>query len=80
MIAVLSLVVAVLAVFVGPFVAWTNVQRQIAVTAREKWMRELRDYVAAFRGRPIGRAIRQVHITAETWRRRRRPVTPAACI
>jgi hypothetical protein len=35
MISVLSLVVAAAAVFVGPFVARANMQRQIQVTARE---------------------------------------------
>jgi hypothetical protein len=49
MISVLSLVVAALAVFFGPVVAWANVQRQIQVAAREAWMREFREQVAAFR-------------------------------
>jgi hypothetical protein len=43
-ISVLSLMVAILAVFV----ARSNVQRQIQVTAREAWMREFREQVAAF--------------------------------
>jgi hypothetical protein len=47
MISVLSLVVAILAVIVGPLVAWTVAQRQIAVTAREAWMREFREHTAA---------------------------------
>jgi hypothetical protein len=46
MISVLSLVVAILAVFVGPSVAWAVARRQLAVTARESWMREFREQVA----------------------------------
>jgi hypothetical protein len=41
-ISILSLVVAILAVFV----ARSNVQRQIQVTAREAWIREFREQVA----------------------------------
>jgi hypothetical protein len=48
MISVLSLVVAILAVFFGPLVARANVQRQIRATAREAWMREFREKVAMF--------------------------------
>jgi hypothetical protein len=47
MITVLSLVVAILAVFVGPSVARTNVQRQIRATAKENWMREFRQQAVA---------------------------------
>jgi hypothetical protein len=47
-ISVLSLVVAIVAVFVGPFVARANVQRQIQVAVREAWMREFREQVAGF--------------------------------
>jgi hypothetical protein len=50
MISVLSLVVAILAVFVGPLVTRANVQRQIQVAAREAWMREFREQVAGFLG------------------------------
>lgn len=48
MITFLSLIVAILAVFFGPLVAWAVARQQIAVTARETWMRDLRDKVAAF--------------------------------
>jgi hypothetical protein len=48
MIPVLSLVVAMLAVFFGPLVAWTVARQQIAVNAREMWLRELREQVALF--------------------------------
>jgi hypothetical protein len=48
MISVLSLVVAILAVFFGPLVARASVQRQIRVTSREAWMREFREKVAEF--------------------------------
>jgi hypothetical protein len=47
LISVLSLVVAGLAVFV----ARTNVQRQLQVTARETWMRELREQSTIFLAR-----------------------------
>jgi hypothetical protein len=47
MISVLSLVVAILAVFFGPLIARANVQRQLQVAAREAWMREFREQVAA---------------------------------
>lgn len=47
MIAVLSLAVAILAVFLGPVVAWAIAQRQIAIAARETWLREFREKVAA---------------------------------
>lgn len=43
----IALVVAVLAVFVGPLVVWTVARRQLAVTAREAWMRQFREQVAA---------------------------------
>jgi hypothetical protein len=46
-VSVLSLVVAILAVFFGPLIARANVQRQIRVTAREAWLREFREQVAA---------------------------------
>jgi hypothetical protein len=46
MISVLSLVVAILAVFFGPLIAQANVQRQIRATARETWMREFRQHAA----------------------------------
>jgi hypothetical protein len=49
MISVLSLIVAILAVFFGPLVAIANVQRQIRATAREAWMREFRERVSQFR-------------------------------
>jgi hypothetical protein len=48
MIAVLSLAVAILAVFAGPLVAWAVARQQIVVAARETWMRDLREKVAAF--------------------------------
>ena len=48
MIPVLSLVVAILAVFIGPLVTWAVTRQQIAVTARETWMREFREKVAVF--------------------------------
>jgi hypothetical protein len=51
MISVLSLVVAILAVFFGPLIARANVQRQIAVAVREAWMREFRGQVALFLAR-----------------------------
>jgi hypothetical protein len=46
MISVLSLVVAILAVFFGPLVARSNVQRQIRAAAREAWMRDFRQHAA----------------------------------
>lgn len=46
LIPILSLVVAILAVFFGPLVARANVQRQIEVAAREAWMREFREKAA----------------------------------
>jgi hypothetical protein len=46
MISVLSLVVAILAVFFGPLVARANTQRQIRATAREAWIREFREQAA----------------------------------
>jgi hypothetical protein len=46
MISVLSLVVAIPAVFVGPLVARANTQRQIRAAARETWMREFRQHAA----------------------------------
>jgi hypothetical protein len=45
-IAVLSLVVAILAVFFGPLLARANLQRQLQVTAWEAWMREFREQLA----------------------------------
>lgn len=45
---VLSLIVAIVAVFFGPLVAWAVTRQQIAVTAREVWMREFRVNLAAF--------------------------------
>jgi hypothetical protein len=47
-IAILSLLVTILAVFVGPLMTWTIARRQIEVAAREAWMREFREKVAAF--------------------------------
>ncbi len=47
MIPVLALVVAILAAFFGPLVTWTIARRQIALTARETWMRQFREQVAA---------------------------------
>jgi hypothetical protein len=46
-ISILSLVIAILAAFFGPLIAWANVQRQIGVAAGEAWMREFREQVAA---------------------------------
>lgn len=46
MIPALSLVVAILAVFFGPLVAWSVAHQQMIVTAREVWMREFRQQVA----------------------------------
>lgn len=48
MVTVLSLVIAILAVFFGPIVAWEVARQQIAATARETWMRDLREKVAVF--------------------------------
>ena len=48
---VLSLVVAILAVFFGPLIARANTQRQLQVAAREAWMREFREQVAALLNR-----------------------------
>jgi hypothetical protein len=45
---VLSLMVAIVAVFVGPFVARSKVQRQIRAASREAWMRKFREQVAAY--------------------------------
>jgi hypothetical protein len=44
----ISLTVALIAVFFGPAVAWAIARQQIAVTAREAWMREFREKVAVF--------------------------------
>jgi hypothetical protein len=63
MITVLSLVVAILAVFVGPLVAWAVARQQIAVAARETWMREFRENVAAFL---TGYAAFREHIRSHT--------------
>jgi hypothetical protein len=46
-ISILSLLVAVLAVFFGPLVAWTVARQQITVAARETWLRTFREQVAA---------------------------------
>ena len=43
-----SLMVAIVAVFVGPFVARSKVQRQIRAASREAWMRKFREQVAAY--------------------------------
>ncbi len=42
----LALVIAVLAVFVGPMVTWAVARQQIAVAARETWIRDFRECVA----------------------------------
>jgi hypothetical protein len=63
MITVLSLVVAILAVFIGPLVAWAVARQQIAVAARETWMREFRENVAAFL---TGYAAFREHIRSHT--------------
>jgi hypothetical protein len=44
---VLALVVTVLVALVAPLTTWLVAQRQIGVTAREAWMREFREQLAA---------------------------------
>jgi hypothetical protein len=63
MISFLSLVVAILAVFFGPLVAWAVARQQIAVAARETWMHEFRENVAAFLS---GYAAFREHIKSHT--------------
>ena len=43
----LALLIAILAVFVGPMVTWAVARQQIAVAARETWIKEFREAVAA---------------------------------
>jgi hypothetical protein len=47
MISVLALVVTILVAFVSPVVVWAVARQQIVVAAREAWMREFREQVAA---------------------------------
>lgn len=42
----IALLIASLAVFVGPMVTWAIARQQIAVTAREAWIKEFREAVA----------------------------------
>ena len=48
MISVLSLVVAILAVFFGPLVTWEVARQQIRGAAREAWMRDFREKVSEY--------------------------------
>ena len=66
MISVLSLVVAILAVFFGPLVGRANIQRQLQVTSREAWMRDFREQVAQFLTSVMRRARAEAGTSAET--------------
>ena len=66
MISVLSLVVAILAVFFGPLVGRANIQRQLQVTSREAWMRDFRELVAQFLTSVMRRARAEAGTSAET--------------
>ena len=48
MISVLSLVVAILAVFFGPLVTWEVTRQQIRGAVREAWMRDFREKVSEY--------------------------------
>lgn len=47
-ISVLSLFITFLVAFIAPLIAWAVARQQINVAAREAWLREFRNQVAAF--------------------------------